>query len=152
MPKLFRFHPIIKRIAAFVLAAFILTFSVSLDYNEARYTTVYAGVAPALQAIIEAIMASMGLSFSNTNDLWSASQAMGEQMARDANDANSPFKKLQDALDVAVTAPVVIDYACFNGLKEFLYNFCSDKISGASDVATPVAIQRHLRRGVHGSV
>lgn len=139
MPKLFRFHPIIKRIAAFVLAAFILTFSVSLDYNEARYTTVYAGVAPALQAIIEAIMASMGLSFSNTNDLWSASQAMGEQMARDANDANSPFKKLQDALDVAVTAPVVIDYACFNGLKEFLYNFCSDKISKASDVATPVA-------------
>lgn len=138
--KSFRFGNIIKRFVVFLLAATILTCSTSVCYMDAYSARVYASVPAALKALVEAVMASMGLSFSNTSDLESASAALGEQMANSSS-SNPTLKALYDSIIKLALGPsgcaISLSAGDYAYIRNFLYNLCADKISSASDVTTP---------------
>lgn len=138
--KSFRFGNIIKRFVVFLLAATILTCSTSVCYMDAYSARVYASVPAALKALVEAVMASMGLSFSNTSDLESASAALGEQMANSSS-SNPTLKALYDSIIKLALGPsgcaISLSAGDYAYIRNFLYNLCTDKISSASDVTTP---------------
>lgn len=142
----------IKRIGRRFLACLMIILSLSStvtsDYLGVQYIeTVYAtGVETIiLKALIEAIMASMGLSFSSTADLNNAASGLSSSMSAYEDytyGTASPFKELKQKLAGIATLgalpSLVISQQTYKFLQNYLYNLSAGKVSSASDVSSPI--------------
>ena len=91
-----------------------------------------------MHALIEAIMASMGLAFSSTSDLNNVATGLDSMMAAQPDftyKGVKVFEKIQETLSAAkLGATVVLPYVCAEWLCEWLYGTSSSVISKSSDV------------------
>lgn len=134
-----------KRFIACLMICFTLTFTTTGNYLGAR--EVYAtGITETLilKALIEAIMASMGLSFSSTTDLNNAAAGLNSAMNQYEDysyGTASPFKELQEQVSSGLTLGMLPSF-CFTQttykfLQNYCYNLASEQVSSASDVVIP---------------
>lgn len=134
---------VIKRTAASFLICLMLSFSAFTSYLASTAVPVQAAsiTTTLLPALIEAIMASMGLSFSSTTDLNNAVTGLDGMMDAYPDytykgvDVFTPIKEALQTAKLGTT--ITLPYVCAQWLCEYLYNFSSVVISKSSDVISP---------------
>ena len=125
--------------AALVLSAAVMCSGVGGSYF-AVYDVYASGVLEVsiISSLIEALMASMGLSFSSTADLNNVVTGLDSMMESYPDytyKGVKVFEKLQEVLYSAkLGATVALPYACIEWFSIWLYGTSSDVLSDASDV------------------
>lgn len=135
----------LRRFLACVMICFTLSFTAAGDYLDIQEFQVYAtgleiGM---LEALIEAILASMGISLSSQADLSSVAQGLSSVMKQYTDYEVGGVKIFPLITEVFVNTgsnatswgmPAV----CEQWLRTYLYNQCVSNISSACDVVNPV--------------
>ena len=127
------------------MAALVLSLSVICSGVAGSYFTAYdvhaAGVLEysIMASLIEAVMASMGMSFSSTNDLNSVVAGLNN-MSDSYPDYTFKGVKIFEVLNetlfsAKVGAMVALPYACIEWLSDWLYSSTNKIRSEASDIA-----------------
>lgn len=128
----------VRRMAVAFLTAVMLTFTVAGDCVVPPVQVSATGLeADILLAIIEAAMASMGMSYSSTADLNNAANALQYGMDNDyqyAVQGTDLFAGLKEGLKSSTAKSLVLPTMVWVALQDFLYNMSAGEISTASDV------------------
>lgn len=131
----------LQRGMAVILTAIVLTFTVAGDCIVQPAPVYATGLAyEALLALIEVVMASMGLSFSSQADLNSAAGALRYGMENDyqyAVQGTDLFAGLKEGLQNVSAGSVIVPTTVYVALQSWLYNYASGNISEGVDVGNP---------------
>ena len=128
----------VRRMVATFLMAVMLTFTVAGDCVVPPVQASATGLEiDILLAIIEAAMASMGMSYSSAADLNNAASALQYGMDNDyqyAVQGTDLFAGLKEGLKSSTAKSLVLPTMVWVALQDFLYNMSAGEISTASDV------------------
>lgn len=129
-----------KRITASFLVCFMLCFSAFSSYATVPVYGVEIVTDMIMHALIEAIMASMGLAFSSTADLNNVATGLDGMMTAQPDftyKGVKVFEEIQETLNNAkLGATISIPYVCAEWLSDWLYGTSSAAISESSDVVS----------------
>lgn len=127
-----------KRISALFLVCITIGFSSLSSYASVPVQASGVLEVSIISSLIEAVMASMGLSFSSTADLNNVVTGLDYMMTDNPDYTYGGvkiFEAIREALfNAKLGATVALPYACINWLSDWLYKISSDVISDASDV------------------
>lgn len=133
----------LKRFLACFMIVCALSFTTVGNYLSIQEYQVYAtgGEIFALKALIEAIMASMGLAFSSTADLNNAASGLQASMNQYPDyqyQGKSVFSEIKEALKSSKVGEIVtLSNLTVTGLQAYCYSLVTGKLSAASDVVNP---------------
>lgn len=135
----------LRRFLACVMICFTLSFTAAGDYLDIQEFQVYAtgleiGM---LEALIEAILASMGISLSSQADLSSVAQGLSSVM-KQYTDYEVGGVKIFPLISTVISDGMSdagswgLPAVCDQWLRTYLYNQCVSNISSACDVSSPI--------------
>lgn len=129
-----------RRMAVAFLAAVMLTFTVAGDCVVPPVQASATGLEiDILLAIIEAAMASMGMSYSSTADLNNAANALQYGMDNNyqyAVQGTDLFAGLKEGLKSSTAKSLILPATVWVALQDFLYNMSASDMSSASDIVS----------------
>ena len=127
-----------KRISALFLVCITISFSAFSSYASVPVQASGVLEVSIISSLIEALMASMGLSFSSTADLNNVVTGLDSMMTSTPDftyKGVKVFEKIQEVLYSAkLGATVALPAACIEWFCNWLYGTSSDVLSDASDV------------------
>ena len=127
-----------KRVSALFLVCITISFSAFSSYASVPVQASGILEVSIISSLIEAVMASMGLSFSSTTDLNSVVTGLDDIMVHNPDFSYGGvrvFEKIRETLYSAkLGATVALPYACINWLSDWLYDMAVETKSEASDV------------------
>lgn len=136
---------VLKKTLVCLLMIFMLSSTVVGDYLDTKTIEVQAtgiGIS-VLYALVEAVMASMGLSYSSTADVNNAVAGLNSSINAypDFQYGNkSVFSDIKNAISNGwLSTPVKLEAETYRYLKNYLYNQFQGNLSSASDVTNPFA-------------